>query len=111
DVSFREPVELDQLPARLNVALPAGIEVTGAVELDERAPALQEVVTAVTWTVDVGRDDDVALDAAELRSGVAALLARDEVTVTRSRKGRFVDDDVRSAVRSCTVVGPAGDGT
>jgi radical SAM-linked protein len=111
DVSFREPVELEALPARLNRALPAGIEVTGAVELDERAPALQEVVTAVTWTVDVARDDDVALDAAELRSGVAALLARDVVVVTRSRKGRQVDDDVRGAIRSCTVIGPAGDGT
>ncbi|HEY1737288.1 MAG TPA: TIGR03936 family radical SAM-associated protein [Acidimicrobiia bacterium] len=111
DVSFREPVELDELPARLNVALPSGIEVTGAVELDERAPALQEVVTAVTWMVDVGRDHEVALDAEELRSGVAALLARDEVIVTRSRKGRLVDDDVRAAIRSCTVVGAAGDGT
>jgi len=111
DVSFREPVELDELPARLNRALPAGIEVTGAVELDERAPALQEVVTAVTWTVDVGRGDDVALDATELRSGVAALLARDEVNVTRSRKGRLVDDDVRGAIRSCTIVGSSGDGT
>jgi radical SAM-linked protein len=110
DVSFQEPVELDALPARLNAVLPPGVEVTGAAELDERAPALQEAVTAVTWTVDVGRGDDVAVDATELRSGVAALLARDEVTVTRSRKGRLVDDDVRGAIRSCTVVGPAGDG-
>jgi radical SAM-linked protein len=110
DVSFEEPVELDELPARLNRALPAGIEVTGVAELDERAPALQEVVTAVTWTVAVGRDDDVALDAGVLRAGVAALLERDEVTVTRSRKGRFVDDDVRGAIRRCTVVGPTGDG-
>src|SRR4051812_17569261 len=111
DVSFREPVDLDELSARLNVSLPAGVEVTGAAELDERAPALQEIVTALNWTVDVARDNDVALDAAELRSGVAALLARDEVIVTRSRKGRLVDDDVRGAIRSCTVVGTTDEGT
>ncbi len=104
DVSFSETLDLDKLPARLCAALPTGLAVTGVAELDERAPALQEIVTVVTWTVAVGRKDEVALTAADFRAGVDALLERDEVTITRSRKGRFVQDDVRGAIRQCVIV-------
>lgn len=110
DVSLVEALDLEALPERLTAALPHGIAVTGAVELCDRAPALQEAVTAVAWTLTVGRDDDVALDAEECAAAVERALACDEITVRRSRKGRQVDDDIRGAIRHCVVTGPAPDG-
>lgn len=103
DVSLTEPVDLEALPERLVTALPQGIVVIGAVLIEDRTPALQETVTAVDWSVEVARDDDIALDLAEFQSAVDAVLARDEVTIQRSRKGKLVDDDVRGAIRRCTV--------
>ncbi len=111
DVSFVESLDLEALPERLTAALPVGIVVTGAVELCDRAPALQEAVTAVEWSLDVARDDDVAIDVDEFATAVERALARDEITVRRSRKGTVVDDDVRGAIRRCVVVGPGPDGT
>ena len=52
DVELSEPVELD-LPAVLTEALPEGIVVEGAAALADRAPALQEAVTAVEWEIEV----------------------------------------------------------
>ena len=43
----------DDVPERLTAALPDGIEVTGVAALDDRAPALQEAVTAVGWQLEV----------------------------------------------------------
>lgn len=107
DVALTEPVDLEALPERLVAALPQGISVIGAVLLQDRTPALQETVTAVDWMVEVARDDEVALDLDDFRRAVDAVLACDEVTIRRSRKGKLVDDDVRGAIRRCTVF--AGD--
>ena len=47
DVELARPVAPAHLPGVLSGALPEGIDVTGAVPLAERAPALQEAITAV----------------------------------------------------------------
>src|SRR4051812_14139804 len=65
DLELAEPIELESLPARLTAALPIGLEVDAVVALEERAPALQEVVVAVTWQVEV-TDDDGAVKPVEL---------------------------------------------
>ncbi|GIU88453.1 MAG: hypothetical protein KatS3mg009_2968 [Acidimicrobiia bacterium] len=57
DVQLARPVDLDALPGSLTEALPEGISVTGAAALAERAPALQEAVTSVEWSVGVARAD------------------------------------------------------
>ena len=49
DLELAEPIDLEPLPERLTAALPVGLEVDAVVALEERAPALQEVVAAVTW--------------------------------------------------------------
>ncbi len=51
DVELREAVDADALVAPLTAALPDGIDVTGAVSLVDRAPALQESVTSVNYRV------------------------------------------------------------
>src|SRR6185436_14993771 len=63
DLVFADEVELEALSVSLTDALPDGIAVTGAVPLAERAPALQEAVTAVVWHVEPTRADGTPIDA------------------------------------------------
>ncbi len=105
DVQLARPVDLDALPGSLTEALPEGISVTGAAALAERAPALQEAVTSVEWSVAVARADGSPLDRPELEQVVAGALAAASLPVRRTRKGREELADVRPAIRSLTVDG------
>jgi radical SAM-linked protein len=95
------PVAVEQLPALLGTALPAGIEVQAAVALPAGAESLQQAVTSCTWNIEVA---DIAPPDAE--RGVARALAADQLTVTRERKGHPVTDDVRPAILDLRVLGP-----
>ena len=57
DLEFLHEVDCDDLPPVLSEALPDGMAVVAAAPLVERAPALQEAVTAVVWQVEVVRGD------------------------------------------------------
>jgi radical SAM-linked protein len=92
---------VDNLPARLSPALPAGIDVLAATVIDDRAGSLQEEVTSCSWLVEAA---DVT--ATELSELVAQALAADSLVVTRERKGRTVSDDIRPGILSIE-----GDGT
>jgi radical SAM-linked protein len=101
DIVCSEVVDLDGLSVALTAALPDGMTVNGAALLAERAPALQEVVTAVGWRVDVARADG-ALAAGELERIAADVMEASELPTTRRRKGREVIEDVRPAIRHVT---------
>ena len=88
DVRFSEPVDLEILPARLTAALPEGIEVTGVALLADRAPALQESVTAVEWELEVAKIDESELSAEEISLRIEALFETKLLPVNRIRKGR-----------------------
>jgi radical SAM-linked protein len=103
DVQLAEQVPLDSLARGVTDALPEGIDVTGAAALAERAPALQESVTAVAYRVTVTRPDDAPVDADDLRVAVDDALARPILPVTRTRKGHEVTEDLRSIVRTMAV--------
>jgi radical SAM-linked protein len=109
DFELVEPVPLEALARRLSGALPEGIDVTGVTALADRAPALQESVTAVTSRFTVTRDGD-APEADEVAAIVDRALARPALPVTRKRKGREVTDDLRPIVRVMTVVDVADAG-
>jgi radical SAM-linked protein len=102
-----EPVELDGLPAALAGALRGGIGVTGVCRLRDRAPALQEAVTAVQFRVEVTDGPAVTVPGPEFRPALATTvtraLAADSLAVTRTRKGRESTDDIRPAIRSITL--------
>ncbi len=104
DVELREPADTDSWPDRLSAALPEGIDVTGAVPLADRAPALQEAVTLVEYQVVVADADGNAVDRDVLSSAVTRGLASDTLLVTRTRKGRESVDDIRPAIVACTLV-------
>ncbi|HEY7069452.1 MAG TPA: TIGR03936 family radical SAM-associated protein, partial [Acidimicrobiales bacterium] len=104
DVALREapePEAVEQLPALLAPALPAGMEVQAATVLQAGADSLQQAVTSCTWYIEIG---DVAPD--EVAAGVARALAASELLLTRSRKGHTVTDDVRPAILDVRVLGP-----
>jgi radical SAM-linked protein len=88
------------LPARLSPVLPAGVDVTGAVVVDDRGGSLQESVTSCTWEVEaVGATPD------EVDGLIGQALAAPSLVITRERKGTAVNDDVRPALLSATVAG------
>ena len=88
-------VDISSLPARLSLALPAGIDVQAVSVIDDRAGSLQEEVTSCTWLVEAA-----SVSPAELSGLVEQALAADSLVITRQRKGRDVTDDVRSAIVS-----------
>jgi radical SAM-linked protein len=96
DLVLCESIDLDAIVAPLSDALPEGIEVTGLVPLADRAPALQEAVTAVEWQVEIEPVSDAT-------ARVAAALAAPTLVTTRHRKGRVVEEDVRPVMRSVVV--------
>jgi radical SAM-linked protein len=105
DVQLAEEVPLDSLAARVSHALPSGIDVTGVAALADRAPALQDAVTAVGYRVTVTADGDRPVDPDALRVAVDRALARPSLPVTRTRKGHEVTEDLRSIVRTMAVTG------
>jgi radical SAM-linked protein len=104
DLELAEPVELESLPARLSAALPIGLEVEAVVALEERAPALQEAVAAVTWQIEVTDDDGQPVPMEMLRELVAGARSAPVLEVTQVRKGRTSVSDVRPAIRHLEVL-------
>ncbi|HEX4493810.1 MAG TPA: TIGR03936 family radical SAM-associated protein [Acidimicrobiia bacterium] len=104
DLELSEPVDLEPLPERLNAAMPIGLSVIDVVALADRAPALQEVVTVVTWRVEVTGDDGEPVPVDLLSELVAAARSAAVLEVEQVRKGRASMSDVRPAIRSLDVV-------
>ena len=98
-------LDVSVLPALLTAQLPVGLTATAVVVGDRRMPSLQQAVDTCTWSIEVR---GVTPDA--VRESIDRLLARDEVMVTRERKGKEVTDDLRPAVRSLAVDAPTEDG-
>jgi radical SAM-linked protein len=107
DVELREPVDGD-LAGRLTTALPEGITVVGVAPLADRAPALQEAVTAVEWEIEVTGDGDTAPSPLAVARLAAAAMASPSLRVTRTRKGREAEEDVRPMLRRAEVLGASG---
>ena len=105
DVELSESIDLDGLPEALTAALPEGIVVTGVAALADRAPALQEAVTAVEWQIEVTAPDGEAPEPLVVARLAAAAMAAPSLRVTRTRKGREADEDIRPAIRRIDVLG------
>lgn len=102
DIDLREPVgddtDLDALPAMLSPLLPVGIEIERVAAIDRSVMSLQEAVVACDWRLEV-----VGADTAAVQHAVDALVAAEQLTVTRQRKGKEVSDDIRPAILALRV--------
>jgi radical SAM-linked protein len=96
DLVLAEDIDIDAMLAPLTEALPEGMAVVGAARLVDRAPALQEAVTVVSWQVEIVPCPD-AVDR------ITAGLAATELPTARRRKGRDITEDVRPVIRSLTL--------
>ena len=98
DLELADAVDVESLPFALTEALPEGLAVTGASALADRAPSLQEAVTAVEVDLDL---DGVELP--RIQHVVSRAVAADTLPVTTIRKGREVVEDLRPAIRRLEV--------
>jgi radical SAM-linked protein len=98
DIDMAEPVDVEEIPARLDPCLPIGLDVQVAAEIESGTPSLQQVVTSCTWRIEV-----VGLGHIELAERVQACLGADSLVVTRERKGHKVTDDLRPAILSLEI--------
>jgi radical SAM-linked protein len=105
DLVLTREVDLEEVTAELSGALPEGMAVVNAGVLNDRAPALQDAVTAVEWRVEVAHDDGAPVPAGQLRAAVASGLALRALPAVRQRKGREVVEDVRPVIRRLDVDG------
>ncbi len=104
DVELAEPIDAD-VSQLLTDALPEGIAVVGTAALADRAPALQEAVTAVEWEIEVTGADGSAPASLAVARLVATAMAEPSLRITRTRKGREAVEDIRPAVRRLEVLG------
>ena len=97
DLELVDTVDVDRVAHAISSGLPEGIQVTGAVALADRAPALQEVITSLAYRATV-----VGADAPVVAAAVAEFNARPEIRVTVTRKGQDSIDDIRPSVLALT---------
>jgi radical SAM-linked protein len=107
DVELREPVDLAALPTALTDALPEGLDVTGAVALANRAPALQEAVTATAWEIELVDTDGLPPAPSAVARLAATALDASSLPITRVRKGREAIEDIRPSLRRLEVQEPS----
>jgi radical SAM-linked protein len=94
DVSLREPIQLEGVTERIMAVSPAGLEIYSILDVPVRSPALQTLVRSAEYHIQF--DEDIDRDA--LREKVTALLAADEVSTTKDRKGKSVEVNIRPLI-------------
>jgi radical SAM-linked protein len=104
DVELIDVVDPEGLIAPLTAALPDGIEVTGAVALVDRAPALQEAVTSVDYLVAPIDPHDEPVPASVLATLIDVATASVELPVAQVRKGKQRVEDVKPVIQSIELV-------
>ena len=104
DVELADGIEVEPaaLPGRLTPALPAGVDVLAAAAMEPGAGSLQNEVTSCSWVVETS-----GFGAGELAVLVGEALAADSLIISRERKGRTSEEDVRPGILSCEAVGTA----
>ena len=101
DVLLTEAMEPEAFLAAVAPHLPPGLSLVDATEAPLKTPALQGLLQASVWQVDVQSNEPPAA----LAGRIEALLAAETVTATRRRKGRQVDYDLRPLIMDVSYAG------
>jgi radical SAM-linked protein len=100
DIELAHDVDPEASAAGLADALPAGFTVTAAQAVPAGVGSLQQVVTSCSWQIDL----DPEVDLSTARTAVDRMVAAESVIVTRERKGKQVEDDLRPALLALDVI-------
>ena len=112
DFELAEAIALEPLAGSLSSALPEGIDVHAVVALADRAPALQEAVSAVEWEIEVvATSEGVDASPETVAARADAILSAATLVVSRVRKGKTTEEDIRPAFRRIAVLGLTERGT
>jgi radical SAM-linked protein len=101
EIGLAERVDLDELRATLDEALPIGLDVVAVAE--SPGGALADLLSASRWRLDTTAEPDA------LAGAVAAFLASETVLVERMTKKGMREFDARAAVASLEVEGTSLD--
>jgi radical SAM-linked protein len=85
DMRLEREIPLEDLPARLNTALPSGLQVVGIVQVEESAPALQTQVLSAEYEVTLTE----AIERSELQQKVDSVM--ESKSIPRERRGKMYD--------------------
>ena len=96
DMRLNEDINLDELPKRLQDAMPTGIGILQVESVDERAPAIQTQVLSAEYEVVLTE----AADESELKRKVEELLARPSLP----RERRSKKYDLRPLIESIEIL-------
>lgn len=99
DVHLDRPVDLGAAATAVADAMPEGLSLIELGEIERPYTSLMEAVTSCSWMIDLGPVDESAV-----RASVDAILAADRVMITRERKGKPVEDDIRPDLLSLKVL-------
>ena len=85
DMKLEQDISLADLPTRLNMTLPSGLQVVGVEQVDERAPALQTQVLGAEYEVTLTEP----VEDAELERRIRSV--KDLQSIPRERRGKMYD--------------------
>ncbi len=91
-------IDLTTLAATLSAALPVGIDVLNVNIIDPKEPSLQETITSCTWKIETS-----GTDASTLQAALNTAMEAESLLVSRTHKGRDVQDDIRPGVISVEI--------
>jgi radical SAM-linked protein len=98
DEARSDEVPYADLPELLTPLLPDGVEVQAAGAIGMAEGSLQQEVGSCDWELEVR-----GVVGQELQERVELLLAAPSLTITRERKGRQTEDDIRPAILTLAV--------
>lgn len=90
DIQLEQRTPADEFSSRVNAALPEGLRIIRALELDESMPALTALLQKATYKVSLM--PEAPCTAAQLQAGIDALLSKPIMVEKRTKSGNKMVD-------------------
>ena len=96
DMKLERDIPLEELPTRLNITLPSGLQVVGVEQVDEGAPALQTQVASSEYEVTLTEP----IDPFALKRRIDSVI--ESTSIPRERRGKMYD--LRPLIEGLTLI-------
>lgn len=99
DVCIDKEIPLQKFVSDLNAAMPTGLEILSVKKISGKTPSLSAALIGADFRVSVFIDGEI--DENQLKSNVNSFMEQNEIIIEkRNKKGKKVDTDIRSYIRS-----------